>query len=970
LADVTEQRHVEADLVRSEALTRGILDAALDAIITIDGAGVVVDLNPAAEGMLGWTRDQLLGRTLADTAVPPEARLGHSTALQRLVDSASGEAAPVARRLEVDAVRADGDRFPAELSITGIGGDPPLYTGHLRDISDRRRAHEQLARRIGQQRAIAGLERRALEDAEPAALMEAAVEAVSVHLPAAHAAVLEVHDGTLVPLALSAAAPWPADALTAELDTPVPADVVTHPWTPPLPERWRAAGLRGATFAGVALRDERDLAVLAALETEDSEHDEHDEHDLGFLQAIAGVLASAAQRNAAERELRHRALHDQLTALPNRTLFRDRLDQAVEGASRAGRLVAVLLLDIDRFKNVNDAVGHHAGDELLRGVARRLAAATRPGDTLARVGGDEFAVLMADADGEREAIVVAEALLGALDEPLTVHDRPVTAQVSIGVAVAADSVAAAPGSLLRDAGVAQARAKEAGGGRFELFEPAMRRRLLHRVNLEEELRRALDRDELTLAYQPVIDLRTRRIAGVEALLRWEHPQSGVVLPGDFLGVAETSGLAVPIGRQMIAGVCRQIARWCADPDIALPEVSINVSARQLAEPGFVDEVGAALRRSGVPEGKLALEVKETELLDDGAGPTSALQGFRDLGIPVILDDFGTGWLSLTDLKRFAIAGLKIDRALIGGLADGEEERHIVRAVTGLADALGLHVVAKGVETPAAAEAAALLGCSLAQGFLFSHPVAAPAMEAMLRTGLELSAVPDIVAVAVRDAAAPEAVAVKPSSTGAAPAGATMALSDAAEALGVSASTLRRWADAGRLRVVRTAGGHRRFAAEDVRRLSRASAGRTGPVLRPARLPDGPIPELAALLGEEGPQLVERAVSLLYEPGGEGWFAGEAGARHLETWIGAVRAAASGAVGWDSVMGATGELALRAGYGGAASVEGHLLLERMYDLVQFRMRERRAPQAALVQSRRLLRALHRALVDAGPEPSPA
>jgi excisionase family DNA binding protein len=198
----------------------------------------------------------------------------------------------------------------------------------------------------------------------------------------------------------------------------------------------------------------------------------------------------------------------------------------------------------------------------------------------------------------------------------------------------------------------------------------------------------------------------------------------------------------------------------------------------------------------------------------------------------------------------------------------------------------------------------------------------------------------------------------------------MALSDAAEALGVSASTLRRWADGGRLRVVRTAGGHRRFAAEDVRRLSRASAGRTGPVLRPARLPDGPIPELAALVADEGPQLMERAVSLLYEPGGEGWFAGEAGVRHLETWIGAVRAAASGAVAWDSVIGATGELALRAGYGGAAPVEGHLLLERMHDLVQFRMRERRAPQAALVQARRLLRALHRALVDAGPEPSPA
>ncbi|MCZ4494484.1 MAG: diguanylate cyclase domain [Conexibacter sp.] len=962
LEDVTEQREVERDLLRSEALTRGILDAALDAIITIDGDGVVVDLNPAAEGLLGWTRAELLGRSLADTAVPPESGPGRASALERLADSASSRMpASVSRRMEVDAVRADGTRFPVELSITRIGGDPPLYAGHMRDISDRRQAHEQLARRIGQQGAIAGLERRALEGAGRADLMDAAVEAVAVHLPAAHAAVLEVQDSMLVPMALSAGTPWRPEALAAELDAPVPADAVTRPWVPVLPETWLAAGLRGATFAGIALRDAGDLAVLAALDTEECERDEH---DLSFLQAIAGVLASAAQRNAAERELRHRALHDQLTGLPNRTLFRDRLDQAVDRATRAGRMVAVLLVDIDRFKNVNHGVGHMAGDELLRGVARRLAAATRPGDTLARFGGDEFAILAADVDGEREAIVIAEGLLAALDEPLTVHERPVAAQLSIGVALATEPIAAAPDSLVRDAGVAQARAKEAGGGRFQLFEPAMRKRLLHRVNIEEELRRALERDELTLAYQPIVDLTTRRIAGVEALLRWEHPESGVVLPGEFLGVAETSGLAVPIGRQMITNVCRQIARWCADPDLAVPQVSVNVSARQLAEPGFADEIAAALRRSGVPAGQIALEVRETELLDDGAGPASSLQGFRDLGIPVMLDDFGTGWLSLTDLKRFPITGLKIDHALIGGLADGEEERHIVRAVTGLADALGLRVVAKGVENPAVARAAALLGCSLAQGFLFSHPVAAPAMEAMLRAGLEPSAVPDALAEAARGPSTPEAPAGTPAA-GADAAGATMALSDAAEALGVSASTLRRWADGGRLRVVRTAGGHRRFAAEDVRRLSRESTGQRGPVLRPARLPEGPLPELAALIDDEGPALLQRAVSLLYEPGGEGWFAGEAGARHLETWIAAVRAAASGAVAWESVVGATGELALRAGYGGAAQVEGHVMLDRMDDLVQFRMRERRAPHAALVQARRLLRALHRALVDPAP-----
>jgi excisionase family DNA binding protein len=367
----------------------------------------------------------------------------------------------------------------------------------------------------------------------------------------------------------------------------------------------------------------------------------------------------------------------------------------------------------------------------------------------------------------------------------------------------------------------------------------------------------------------------------------------------------------------------------------------------------------------VPAGQIALEVKETELLDEGTGPTSALHGLRELGVSVMLDDFGTGWLALTDLKRFPISGLKIDRALIAGLADGEPERHILRAVTGLAEALALDVVAKGVETPAVAQAAAALGCSLAQGFLLASPMGAAAMEPMLRAGFEVSTVPEGLEKVPRDAAPPTA---EPAPGTAAPRGAasTMALSDAAEALGVSASTLRRWADSGRLRVVRTAGGHRRFAADDVRRLSRENAGRQGPVLRPARLPDAPIPDLAALLDDEGPELLRRAVSLLYEPGGEGWYAGEAGSRQLETWLGALRAAAAGAMAWDSGVDATRELAIRAGYGGSTQVEGHLLLERLEDLVPFRLRERRAPQDALVQSRRLLRALHRALVDSGPD----
>jgi diguanylate cyclase (GGDEF)-like protein/excisionase family DNA binding protein len=834
----------------------------------------------------------------------------------------------------------------------------------IQSITDRSRVREGLERRLGQQRSVIALARQALQDTSVSALMEAAVEAVAVHLPGTRAAVLEVRDGAWVPLALTAMAPWRLEALATALDTPLPADIVSRPLLlsvdapgeePTLAEAWSDAGVRSAALAGIASPAEGDVAVLAALDVVTRERDEH---DLDFLQAMAGVLAAAANRRGVERELRHRALHDHLTGLPNRTLFGDRLAQAADRAAREGTMVAVLLLDVDRFKNVNDAVGHVAGDELLRGVARRLAGAARPGDTIARFGGDEFAVLAEAIAGELEAIVIAEALLGALDEPLAVHDRSVIARMSVGVALPAEAVGIRPDNLIRDAGVALSRAKEGGGGRFELFEPGMRRRLLHRVNVEEELRRALERDEITLAFQPVIDLRTGRIASLEALLRWEHPKSGIVLPAEFLDVVETSGLAGPIGRHIIASVCRQVARWCADRTLAVPEVSINISARQLAGPGFADDIERTLRRSGLPRGQIAVEVAETELLDDSTPTTMALDSLRALGVRIVLDDFGTGWSSLSDLKRFPIAGLKIDRALIGGLADGEEERHIVRAVTGLADALELFVVAKGVETPAVAHAVVGLGCTLAQGFLYAHPAAAPGIEVMLREGLDLSGVPELAD------AAPE----EPASADAAIPASTMALSEAAEALDVSASTLRRWADSGRLRVVRTAGGHRRFAAADVRRLGRQTAGRQNPLLRPARLPDGPIPELALLAAEEGGALLRRAATLLYEPGRPGWFAGTAGTGQLDTWLGALRAAAAGVVGWDSAIDATRELAARARAGGAAHVEGHLLLERIEDLLRFRLHERSASHAALAQVRRLVRALHRAMVDTEWHPS--
>ncbi len=452
--------------------------------------------------------------------------------------------------------------------------------------------------------------------------------------------------------------------------------------------------------------------------------------DVSFMQAIANVLANAIERRSAEQQTQHEALHDPLTGLPNRNLFLDRLEHALSVAARRDTPVSVLFLDLDQFKLVNDSLGHAAGDELLAAVAPRIEQALRPGDTVARFGGDEFAVLAEDIGNERGATRIAERIAEALARPFILRDREHFVSASIGIAIGAGQEA--PEAVIRDADSALYRAKERGRGGYEIFDEVMRSRVIEHMQIENDLRRAIQREELELHYQPVIKLGDGSIVAMEALLRWNHPERGLVGPLGFIPVAEESRLIVPIGRWVIEQACRQAAAWQElRPDSAPVSVAVNLSARQLADPDLLSHIEGSVRANRIDPSTLWLELTESTLLDETSFVERTLESLKGLGVHLVLDDFGVGFSSLGYLKRLPLSMIKLDRTFVENLAEGSHDTAIVRAVNEMADTIGIGVVAEGLETEDQVRMASTLGCGYAQGFHFSEPVPAGRIEALL-----------------------------------------------------------------------------------------------------------------------------------------------------------------------------------------------------------------------------------------------
>ena len=445
-----------------------------------------------------------------------------------------------------------------------------------------------------------------------------------------------------------------------------------------------------------------------------------------------GVFLDVSDRKRMEVELERLALYDPLTGLPNRALFGDRLRHVL---ARRGRdsATAVYFLDLDRFKRINDSLGHGAGDEVLREVAERLSAVVRPEDTVARFGGDEFTVLCESVGGVLEAVAIADRLQRPLRQPLRAGGADLRLSASIGVALVEADDNGDGQHLIEDADAAMYRAKERGGARTELFDSAMRENAVRAMRIEQELQRALEQGELRLYYQPGVDLATGQVVGAEALVRWEHPRRGLIVPDRFLGVAEETGLIVPLGMWVLDETCRHLAEWQSRPDTAHLHLSVNLSARELTHPDLVSSVLGCVRESGVDPHSLTIEVTESTAMADGDTGFRALRDLSSEGIRVAIDDFGTGYSSLEQLRRMPVDIVKVDRSFVSGMAADSTDREIVAAVVGMGRALKLCVVAEGIETAEQAEALRELGCDIGQGYLYARPLPAAEMDELAQS---------------------------------------------------------------------------------------------------------------------------------------------------------------------------------------------------------------------------------------------
>jgi diguanylate cyclase (GGDEF)-like protein len=423
-------------------------------------------------------------------------------------------------------------------------------------------------------------------------------------------------------------------------------------------------------------------------------------------------------------------LRDQLTGIPNRRLLNDRLGQALIRLARSPTILGVIHLDVDQFALVNDEHGRAAGDQLLIDITARLTDLVRPQDTLSRIGGDEFVVLCEGLSHGAEAVAIADRIGAAMAEPFTSGASDITVSLSAGIALAAHVVE--PAALLDDAEVAMFRAKSAGRGRSMLFADAMRATGVGRLDAATSLRQSIVDGDLLVHYQPIVNLVDGQVVGHEALVRWAHPARGLLAPDEFLGVAEESGLIVSLGAWVLREACRQAKRFqTRDPRWPHLTMSVNLSGAQFRQPGIVDLVTTALRDTELDPEDLQLEMTESVLMDDAARTTDVLQALHDHGVRLAIDDFGTGYSSLSSLRRFPVDVLKIDRSFVGGLGKDLEDSAIVAAVVNLASALGFTTVAEGVETDLQRECLVELGCTRAQGYLFTRPVAADEAESAL-----------------------------------------------------------------------------------------------------------------------------------------------------------------------------------------------------------------------------------------------
>src|SRR5215203_876117 len=686
------------ELRKSEARYRTVLDAAFDAIVTITPDGIVRWFNRGAERIFGHRAEEVIGKPV--TLLMPERYRDLCVAgLHRYLQT--GEARVVGGTTELVGLRKDGSEFPIEMSLgeTHENGDR-LFTGVIRDVTERKEAETAIKESEERFRSLVQ------NTSDIITILEAdgtvhyvspAVERVTGYKP-------EEQVGT------NAFASVHPDDREQALNTLT--EVLKRPGLHP-PLEFRVPHKDGSW-----------------------RYLEHVVNNLLDDPAVRGVVVNSwdvTERKALVEQLRHQAFHDLLTGLPNRALFMDRLERALTRANRRGTKVAVLFTDLDNFKVINDSLGHKAGDQLLVAVAKRLKTCLRPEDTAARLGGDEFTILIEDISSVGEVVQIAERIAEILQPPFTLEEQEVFATVSTGIALNSPTQEQ-PADLLRHADLAMYRAKRRGKARYEVFEPSMDAKAVERLILETGLRRALVRQQFRVYYQPIVALDNDKVAGAEALVRWEHPQRGLLLPEVFLSVAEETGLIVRIGQWVLREAGKQARIWQERYPVTPPlTISVNLSTREFFHPKLVAEV---LGESEIDPASLQLEITEGAMRSNGTSSADrTLRNLKRMGVQLAIDDFGSGYSSLSYLKRFPVDFLKIDRSFIAGLK-GEpngvsKDTEIVKAMIELTHALGLKVIAEGVETSEQLAQLRNMKCDFAQGNYFSEPLPSEALAVIL-----------------------------------------------------------------------------------------------------------------------------------------------------------------------------------------------------------------------------------------------
>ena len=700
--DVTERKRAERALQESEERYRTIVETVEDGYYELDTSGRLTAFNSAFARLIGHPEAKLRGLPYREFTEVESARR-----VQRVLSEVY--AAGTAQRIvDWEVIRADGERRAVEASVSPVrdGSDWIVgYRGLMRDVTERHRT-ERALRESEERYALAA---RGANDG----LWDWDLGSGAVYYSSRWKSMLGYADGEVAP------SPEEWFGRIHPDDMPrVRTEVETHLRSPsPHFESEHRILHKDGTYRWVLCRGvaERD--------------------GIGRATRMAGSLTDVTDRKWAEERLVHDALHDPLTGLPNRALFTSLLERSLARLRRRqDHRFAVLFLDMDRFKVINDGLGHMIGDQLLVEVARRVSRCVRPGDTVARLGGDEFTILLEDITDTADATRIAERIQADFVHPVQVGAHEVFTSASIGIALS-DLHYERPEEVLRDADTAMYRAKSSGKARHEVFDADMHAHAVSLLRLETDLRKALERDEFRLAYQPIVETATGRLLGLEALLRWHHPERGAVTPQHFIRTAEETGLIVPIGQWVLWEACRQVRAWqTAHENAAGLAISVNLSARQFADPTLVDTVADALSVTGLPATALRVEITESILMDHAEASVRTLNRLKDLGVLIEVDDFGTGYSSLGYLHRFRIDTLKIDRSFVSRLEVDPENREIVRTIVTLARNLGMGLVAEGVETPGQRVFLESLGCEAMQGHLFAGALDAADAEALVREG--------------------------------------------------------------------------------------------------------------------------------------------------------------------------------------------------------------------------------------------